>query len=126
MLARNDNAGYNPNTFPDIIELFNSSASSIDLSGLRLTDDLYDPNQFTFPVGTTLAAGAYRVVYANDPDGTSGLHTGFGLDQNGDKVYLLDRVANGDRVIDSVKFGWQLSNLSVGRLPNGQWGLTTP
>ncbi|HKX61210.1 MAG TPA: lamin tail domain-containing protein, partial [Verrucomicrobiae bacterium] len=126
VLARNDGAVNHENTFPDIIELFNSSASSVDLSGLRLTDDLDDPNQFTFPAGTTLAAGAYRVIYANNPDGTSGLHTGFGLDQNGDQVYLLDRVANGDRVIDSVKFGWQLSNLSIGRQSNGQWGLCTP
>jgi hypothetical protein len=121
VLARNDGAVNHEGTFPDIIELFNSSASSVDLSGLRLTDDLDDPNQFIFPAGTTLAAGAYRVIYANDPDGTSGLHTGFGLDQNGDQVYLLDRVVNGDRVIDSVKFGWQLSNLSIGRQSNGQW-----
>lgn len=126
VLARNDGAVNHENTFPDIIELFNSSASSVDLSGLRLTDDLDDPNQFTFPAGTALAAGAYRVIYANDPDGTSGLHTGFGLDQNGDQVYLLDRVTNGDRVINSVKFGWQLSNLSIGRQSNGQWGLCTP
>src|SRR6185503_11879340 len=120
VLARNDGAVNHEGTFPDIIELFNSSASSVDLSGLRLTDDLNDLNQFTFPAGTTLAAGAYRVVYANNPDGTSGLHTGFGLSQDGDVVYLLDRATN------AVRFGWQLSNLSIGRQASGQWGLCVP
>ena len=126
VLARNDSAVNHEGTFPDIIELYNASASSVDLSGLRLTDDLDDPNKFTFPAGTTLAAGAYRVVFANNPDGTSGLHTGFGLDQDGDELYLLDRATNGVRVIDSVTFGWQLPNLSIGRLGNGQWGLCMP
>jgi hypothetical protein len=126
VLARNDGAVNHEGTFPDIIELFNASAISVDLSGLRLTDDIDDPNKFTFPPGTSLASGAYLVVFANDPDGTTGLHTSFGLSQDGDAVYLIDRMANGDRVIDSVKFGWQLSNLSVGRLANGQWGLCQP
>jgi hypothetical protein len=126
VLALNDSAVNHEGTFPDFIELFNSGASPVDLAGLRLTDDLDDPNKFTFPAGTTLAVGTYRVVFANNADGTSGLHTGFGLSQDGDTVYLLDRATVGDRVIDRVKFGWQLSNLSVGRLGNGQWGLCTP
>jgi len=126
VLARNDSAVNHEGTFPDIIELFNAGTGSADLSGLRLTDDLNDPNKFTFPASTTLAAGAYRVVFANNPDGTSGLHTGFGLGQDGDTLYLLDRATNGNRVIDSVTFGWQLSNLSIGRQSNGQWGLCSP
>jgi hypothetical protein len=126
VLARNDSAYNHEGTFPDYIELFNAGTTTVDLSGLRLTDDLDDPNRFTFPAGTTLAAGAYRVVYANNPDGTSGLHTGFGLSQDGDSVYLLDRATNGVRVLDSIEFGWQLSNLSIGRQASGQWGLCVP
>ncbi len=126
VLARNDSAVNHEGTFPDLIELFNAGESSVDLSGLHLTDDLDNPNKFTFPPGTTLGAGAWRVVFANNPEGTGGLHTGFGLDQNGDQVYLLDRATNGFRVLDSVTFGWQLADLSVGRLSNGQWDLCTP
>lgn len=126
VLARNDGAVVHEGTTPDYVELYNAGASSVDLSGMRMTDDLGDPNKFTFPAGTSLAAGAYRVVFANNPDGTSGLHLGFGLNQDGDSVYLLDRATNGDRVLDTIEFGWQLSNLSIGRLSNGQWGLCTP
>ncbi len=126
VLARNESAVNHEGTTPDYIELYNSGAASIDLSGLRLTDDLDDPNKYTIPAGTTLAAGAYRVLFANNQDATSGLHIGFGIDGDGDNVYLVDRATNGARVIDSVKFGWQLANLSIGRQTNGQWGLCVP
>ncbi len=126
VLARNDGAVNHEGTTPDYIELYNGGATTLDLSGLRLTDDLDAPNRYTIPAGTTLAAGAYRVLFANNPDATSGLHIGFGVGADGDNLYLLDRATNGTRVIDSVKFGWQLPNLSIGRQANGQWGLCVP
>ncbi len=127
VLARNVSAVAHEGTFPDWIELLNpAGGAAVDLSGYRLTDDLGDPNKYIFPAGTTLAAGAYRVVYANNPDGTSGLHIGFRLSQTGASLYLLDRATNGLRIIDSVSFGWQLADRSIGRLPTGQWGLCSP
>jgi hypothetical protein len=127
VLARNDSAVNHSGTFPDVIELFNEGVTTVDLSGLRLTDDASSPNKFTFPAGTTLAAGAYLTVYANNPDGTAGLHLGFSLDQNGEGVFLIDRLANGNNVLDSVVFGLQLPNLSIGRLgTSGEWLLTVP
>jgi hypothetical protein len=126
VLARNDSATNHFGTFPDMIELYNSRSTAVDLSNLRLTDDPSNPSKFTFPPGTSLAAGAYMVLYANDPDGTPGTHLGFALDQDGESVYLFDRASAGGRLLDSVTFGAQLANLSVGRLSNGQWGLTTP
>jgi len=133
VLARNDSAVNHFGTFPDLIELFNEGAVAIDLSGMRLTDDAANPNKFTFPNGTTLGAGSYLTVYASDPDGTPDLHLGFNLDGDGEGVYLFDRVANGNGVLDSVVFGMQLPNLSIGRLGNqqgwtnaGDWRLTQP
>jgi hypothetical protein len=114
-------------TFPDLIELYNEGGSEIDLAGLRLTDDPADPNKFTFPANTPLAAGAYLVLYANDPDGTPGFHLGFSLGANGAGVYLYQRAANGNAVLDSVSFGLQLRNLSIGRLGSSDvWMLTQP
>ncbi|HTD88506.1 MAG TPA: lamin tail domain-containing protein, partial [Candidatus Binatia bacterium] len=126
VLARNDSAVNYSNTFPDLIELYNARGTSIDLSGMRLSDDPKDPNKFTFPANTTLAAGAYLRLFADDPNGTPGIHLGFSLDQDGEGVYLFDRATNGGGVIDSVEFGNQLPNLSIGRLPSGNWGLCTP
>ena len=57
---------------------------------------------------------------------TSGLHLGFGLSRDGESLSLLDRPANGGGLIDSVSFGLQIPDLSIGRDSDGQWTLTTP
>jgi hypothetical protein len=126
VLARNVAAVNHAGMFPDMIELYNGSNAVIDLTGLRLTDDPNDPNKFIFPAGSTLAARSYLVLYANGPDRTTGRRLGFALNQNGDGVYLFDQIAKGGALLDSIEFGLQLADLSVGRLANGTWGLTRP
>ncbi len=128
VLAKNDSALNHSNTFPDAIELFNEGGSSVDLSGMRLTDDPTNPGKFTIPPATSLAAGAYLVLYANNPDGTPGLHVGFSLGQNGGVLQLYHRVSSGGALLDAVTFGLQLPNLSIGRFNNssGDWVLTQP
>jgi hypothetical protein len=126
VLARNDSAVNHSGTFPDMIELFNEGSTTVDLSGMRLTDDPANPNKFAFPGGTTLGAGNYLTVYANNPDGTPGFHLGFGLSQNGDGVHLFHRASAGGALLDSVEFGLQLANLSIARVNGGEWSLSTP
>ena len=125
VLARNDSAVNHFGTFPDIIELYNEGASTVTLTGMRLTDDPAVPGKFTFPTAS-LAPGAYLSVYA-DSAGTPGLHTGFGLGANGDSVFLFRSVASGGALLDSVTFGMQAPNFSIGRFgTSGGWALTTP
>lgn len=131
VLAANTSISYF-GTFPDLIELFNEGASTVTLTGMRLSDDPANPGKFTFPTAT-LASGAYLTVYANNPDGTPGHHLGFSLAQSGESVLLYDSVANGGALLDSVTFGPQLANLSIGRFStggastaSGAWALTVP
>ena len=56
----------------------------------------------SFATNTSLAAGAYLVCYANDADGTSGIHLGFSLNQDGNAVYLYDKTSSGGALLDSV------------------------
>lgn len=126
LLASNAAGAPHSGTFPDTLELFNDGTSPVALDGLRLTDDKDAPGKFTFPAGTTLAAGSYLVVYLNDPDGTPGLHTGFSIDVSGDQVYLFDRSSNGTVILDSVEFGPQITDLSIGRVNASGWALTQP
>src|SRR5262249_21260352 len=122
VLARNEGAVSYFGTFPDMIELHNEGPSSVTLTGMRLTDDPSTPGKFTFP-STTLAAGAYLTVFA-DSAGTPGIHLGFALGQNGESVYLFNTVASGGARLDSVQFGLQLPNLSIGRFgSSGDWVL---
>ncbi|MCF7807473.1 MAG: CotH kinase family protein [Candidatus Marinimicrobia bacterium] len=50
---------------PDWIEIYNQSASTIDLSGYGLSDDPLTPLEWVF-TGGELEAGGYEVVYASD------------------------------------------------------------
>jgi hypothetical protein len=129
VLARNVAAIDHNGTFPDVIELHNEGTASVDLSGMRLTDDPAEPNKYTFPPGTSLAAGAYLALYANDPDGTPGIHLGFALNDAGEGVYLFHRVSAGGALLDSVQFGTQLPDRSIGRIngiSSGTWVLCQP
>jgi len=120
-----DNLGAVPHegTFPDWIELHNAGPAPVNLAGWSLTDD-GDPRRFVFPANTTLAAGGYLVVWC-DTAATSGLHAGFALGINGETVQLYDASTN---LVDTVSFGRQLSDYSLGRLGGSAdpWQLNTP
>ncbi|MGZ8899958.1 MAG: lamin tail domain-containing protein, partial [Limisphaerales bacterium] len=89
---------------PDQVELFNEGNAAINLAGFTLTDDPSNPNRYTFGA-TILNPSAYLVLDASQ--------LGFSLSASGETLYLRDS-ANGS-VLDSVRFGHQLSDLSIGR-----------
>ena len=125
VLASNGSSVPHEGTHPDVIELHNPGGAAVDISGLRLTDNFSNPDRFSFPTGTMIPAGGYLLVYANNEDGTSGLHTGFTLNKDGQSLHLYDAVARGGVLLDTVTFGLQLTDFSVGRFGTN-WALCTP
>ena len=87
------------------IELYNSGASAVDISGWRISvDDSYD-----IPAGTSIPAGGFWVLKEVD------FPPYFNLDEGGDNVYLFN--SSLERV-DQV--GWsQAAGSSWNRLPDG-------
>src|SRR5213075_2846777 len=122
VLAANRSAVLHADGYPDLVELYNEGNLPVDLSGMGLTDDASDQCRFRFPAGTMRGGGEYLVVYA-DNEHNSGLHLGFGLKQSGETLSLF---GTGGELLDSIAFGVQLADLSIGRLPAGGWGLTVP
>jgi hypothetical protein len=53
VLANNVAAHLNGTTYPDVIELYNSGDTAIDLAGKSVTDDSALKTKFVFPPGTT-------------------------------------------------------------------------
>jgi CotH protein/lamin tail-like protein len=126
ILAKNSTTLTNAGATPDLIELHNFGASAVDLSGMGLSDNAAAPYKFNFPANTTLAPGAYLVLYADSAFGAPGIHTGFSLKQEGDDLSLNDKPASGGALLDSVPFGLQLADYSIGRTADGVWTLCRP
>jgi len=124
VLAHNKSAVAHEGTFPDMVELYYDGPASLNLSGMRMTDDPNDRTKFVFPAGATIASGQYLVLFADANAVTSGVHLGFALADEGESIYLYDK--NGT-LIDSVEFGLQLPDLSIGRVGfEDNWHLTKP
>lgn len=124
VLARNVSAVPIGNSHPGLVELYYDGPSSINLSGMTVTNDLNDPAKFVFPAGSAMIPGQYLVLLADTNTVTPGLHLSFSLDDQGDRVYLRDK--NGTP-LDSIEFGQQLPDLSIGRVGRDEeWRLTVP
>jgi hypothetical protein len=105
----------------DWIELHNIGAQTVNLANWSLSDSS-DPRRFLFP-STNVPPGGYLFVWM-DPTGMSSneLRASFGLERNGQSLFLYDASTN---LIDSIGYGFQLTNYSIGRV-NGEWQLTQP
>jgi hypothetical protein len=125
ILASNAGSMTHEGTTPDMVELRNEGPE-INLAGLRLTDDPRNPDKFVFPAGTVVSDRGYLVLYANNADGTSGIHLGFKLNKEGGGLYLFDSLNQSGALLDAMVYGPQLPDLSVGRDQDGAWVLCQP
>ena len=53
-------------------------------------------------------------------------HLGFSFNDRGGDLYLFDSLADGGGLVDSVEYGIQLPDKTIGRLADGSWALTFP
>jgi hypothetical protein len=119
--------------FSDWIELFNTGETDVDISGYGLTDSPGNPGKWKFPPGTILPAKGFLLLWAdgfdetpgkthqrpyspNDPFVTRYFHLNFKLDAAGEFIGLADAAGG---LVDSVVFGMQRNDVSMGRKPDG-------
>ena len=108
--------------YDDWIELYNNSASSINLDGYFLSDDAADLKQWAFPSGTVIGAHGYLVVWADNDENQAGLHANFKLSAAAETIFLVD--ASG-AIADEVSYVAQTTDISYGRFPNGTGNFQT-
>jgi VCBS repeat-containing protein len=127
LMTDNVTAYNHSGTFPDVIEIHNTGGSTVNLAGMSLTDDPLVKAKYVFPSGASIGVGERLVIFA-DSAATPGLHTGFGLDNDGGVVQLYNTVAAGQALIDTVTYGLQPPDFSIGRTGAGftTWALCTP
>jgi parallel beta-helix repeat protein len=109
--------------YDDWIEIYNGSASPVDMGGLYLTDDIRRPFLSRIPDGeaqsTTVPAGGYRVLWADGDTAQGPMHLGFRLSGTGESVVLIAMDGAVALVLDSLRFGRQTADASFGRVPDG-------
>jgi len=105
------------NSYADWIELYNPGDETVDLGGYFITDDLKDTVKWKFPRDVLIVPGGYLVVWADGRDEVlSGYHTSFKISSSGEEIALFN--VSG-MLVDSVVFGNQAQNISLGRQPDG-------
>ncbi len=96
------------------IELYNHSAEPADISGYFLSDSP-DLLKFTISQSTIIPPGGFLSFSASDwGDSMS-------LNPTGERIYLLS--ADQQHVIDAVTYSPAEPGVSLGRFPNGAYGL---
>ncbi len=101
----------------DWIELYNTSNSNLDLSGLYLSDSYTNPQKFVFPNNTIIPAHGFLTVWADEDGSATGatIHCNFKLSASGERLIL----SKSTTVLDSLSFGPQTADVSYGRCPDG-------
>ncbi|MCD6376671.1 MAG: CotH kinase family protein [Caldisericaceae bacterium] len=119
LLAKNDQSNVDPaGEYDDWLEIFNNGTDKIELAGLYLTDDPQNLTKWRFPDTTSaLAGGAFRVIWCDEDAGQQGLHASFKLAASGEFLALV--AADGRTILDSLSFGAQQADQSLGRYPDG-------
>ena len=93
---------------------------------MRLTDNHAISDKFVFPPGIRIEPGGFLRVWASSQTNDAGLSTGFALRREGEQLWLYDSPNRGDRILETLTFGPQLADLSIGRRTDGTWGLCHP
>ena len=102
--------------YDDWIELYNLTNSDVDISGWHLSDNPWSMDKWEFPEGTTIDAGGYLIIWA-DEDGSQGdLHANFKLSGSGESLYLSTAE---EYIVDQIVFPSSDDDMGYARVPNG-------
>lgn len=102
----------------DWIELRNPNAVAFNLAGMSLGLGEPKPGMFVFPAGASVSASGFLRIWCDDsrPPATAvltELNTGATLSAKGGGVYLFNPAG---QLVDSVEYGFQLPDQSIGRV----------
>ena len=101
----------------DYVELYNASAQAVDMSGWGLSDNVNWPLKWTFPQGTSIFPGEYKVILLDKFEGvntnTARLRANFGLSRAGGEMITLSDATG--RVLDRIYLPEIPTDISYGR-----------
>ncbi len=118
-MASNSNAyADEQGQYDDWIELHNDSTLDVNVGGMFVTNDFDKPRRWQIPLDvpaqTTLRAGEYLVIWADEQVGQGPLHANFDLSAEGGRIGLF--LSDGKTRVDDLTYDNQVPNISCGRL----------
>ena len=102
--------------FVDWIEIYNSSADWVDLSGYGLSDNLGRARKWQFAQGTTIAPGEYKIIWCDGQsakDTAAEAHTSFKLQKGGAETLVFADPTG--KILDKIVLPAVPTNVSYGR-----------
>lgn len=122
-LAKNDKNDINEyGVYSDWLELYNTTDDTLNLTSYHLTDNISNREKFTFALNTKINPKSYLIVWADGLASTTKyVHANFSLSSNGGYIILSTPTG---KMLDSLIYSTQLSDISTGRCPNGTGNFT--
>jgi len=104
--------------YDDWIEIYNADSKDINLGGFYLSDKFDVPNKWAFP-DTTIMAGDFLLLWADEDQEQGSMHTNFKLSRNGEQLGIFNSDSTNFAPVDTITFLFQVTNVSYGRYPDG-------
>lgn len=98
------------------IELYNTTSSSVNVSGMYLSDNLDKPHKFSLPDGTVIPGKGHLVIWCDKESGNQ-IHAPFNLENSNGNAVLL--TAADDSWADTLFYMSHTGYQSFGLYPDG-------
>jgi len=105
--------------YNDWVEIYNPTDSQVWLGDFFLSDNMGVPGKYRFPDKFLNPEGYYLVWLDGTPEQGAN-HAPFKISKEGEKLRLSERPANGFHIIDSITFSLQVTDVSMGRVIDGE------
>ncbi len=104
--------------YDDWMEIYNASNEQVWLADYFLSDNMGSPGKYRFPE-QYIQAGAFYLVWLDDQEEQGVNHATFKINKEGEMLRLSERPSTGFQLVDSIVFGLQETDISMGRLVDG-------
>lgn len=105
-------------SYPDWVEIYNTTDEEISMSGYFLTDDLSNPDKWAFP-DTTIPGEGFLIVWVDDDEKEGPMHASFNLSKAGEDAGLYKQNGSDFEAVNTLTFGEQTTDVSYARDGDG-------
>ncbi|MEO8146895.1 MAG: CotH kinase family protein [Bacteroidia bacterium] len=117
MASNSTSVADNFGEYDDWFEIYNAGANT-DMHHIFITDDFTNPGKWN--VGdTVMNTNGFMLLWADEQQEQGRHHTNFKLSASGEQIAITEYNGIAYRFIDSLTFGQQVTDVSIGCYPDG-------